>query len=84
MSGHHLLALTSMRSQYIKDKCKIKLYRNYKKFDIDSFNTELSVKLNAIKDVTNSKFRHVFPKALKIYAPVREKILKFNNNNTSV
>ena len=75
MSGHHLLTLTSMRSQYIKSKCKINLYRNYKKCDIDSFNTEFNtrVKLNAIKDVTNPKFHHVFPKVLNTYAPVREK-----------
>ena len=37
ISDHHHLILTSMRSQYIQGKPKIKFYQGYKSFNLDLF-----------------------------------------------
>ena len=42
ISYHHHLALTSMGSQYIQCHPKIKIYRDYKSFNFESFNNELN------------------------------------------
>ena len=47
ISHHHHLVLISMRSQYIQGKPKIKLYRDYKRFNLESFSNGLNELLKA-------------------------------------
>ena len=59
ISDHHHLILTSMRSQYIQGNPKIKLYRNYKSFNFESFNDELYELLKSEKDISYSLFENI-------------------------
>ena len=54
-------------------------YRDYKRFDQKKFETELKLKLNSQTTLSYSTFQAVFLEILNKIAPVKEKILRFNN-----
>ena len=55
-------------------------YRDYKRFEKKKFETELKLKLNSQKNLSYSTFQAVFLEILNKIAPVKVKVLRFNNN----
>ena len=55
-------------------------YRDYKRFDQKKFETELKLKLNSQTNLSYSTFQAVFLEILNKIAPVKVKVLRFNNN----
>ena len=55
-------------------------YRDYKRFDQKKFETELKLKLNSQKNLSYSTFQAMFLEILNKIAPVKVKVLRFNNN----
>ena len=55
-------------------------YRDYKRFDQKKFETELKFKLNSQTNLSYSTFQAVFLEILNKIAPVKVKVLRFNNN----
>ena len=60
ISDYHRQDLTSMRSQYIQSKSKIKFYRDYKSFSYKSFNNELNEPVKSEKYINCSLFENTF------------------------
>ena len=56
-------------------------YRDYKRFDQKKFETELKLKLNSQTNLSYSTFQAVFLEILNKIAPVKVKVLRFNNND---
>ena len=54
--------------------------RNYKRFDQNKFETELKLKLNSQTNLGYSTFQAVLLEILNKIAPVKVKVLRFNNN----
>ena len=55
-------------------------YRDFKRFDQKKFETELKLKLNSQANLSYSTFQAVFLEIFKKIAPVKVKVLRFNNN----
>ena len=55
-------------------------YRDYKRFDLKKFETELKLELNSQTNLSYSTSQAVFLNILKKIAPVKVKVLCFNNN----
>ena len=54
--------------------------RDYKRFDQNKFETELKLKLNSQTNLGYSTFQAVLLEILNKIAPVKVKVLRFNNN----
>ena len=81
ISDHHSLIGTALRCQLVKSKTKTKLYRDYISFDIKLFEEDLDKNLKSNDTVVNfTDFQNTFTTVLHIYAPIKKKILKFNNH----
>ena len=50
ISDHRNLVLTALKKQFRKGSPKMKFYRDYKNFDLEIFNTELSTVLSGIPE----------------------------------
>ena len=72
LSNHHKLITTVLRKTISKG--------NYKRFDKKKFETELKFKLNSQTNLSYSTFQTVFLEILNKIAPVKAKVLRFNNN----
>ena len=79
LSNHHKLAITILRKTLSKSDLKKNFYRDYKRFDQKKFETELKLKLNSQKNLNYSTFQAVFLEILNKIAPVKVKVLRFNN-----
>ena len=55
-------------------------YRDYKRFDQKKFETERKFKLNPQANLSYCTFQAVFLEILNKIAPVKVKVLRFNNN----
>ena len=55
-------------------------YRDYKRFDQKKLETEMKLKLNSQTNLSYSIFQAVFLEILNKIAPVKVKVLCFNNN----
>ena len=55
-------------------------YRDYKRFDQKKFEIELKLRLNSQTNLSYSTFQAVFLEILNETAPVKIKVLRFNNN----
>ena len=80
LSGHHKLITTILRKTIGKDNSKKMFYRDYKRFDQNKFETELKLKLNSQTNLGYSTFQAVLLEILNKIAPVKVKVLRFNNN----
>ena len=81
ISDHHHLVLTSLRLQYIQGNPKTKFYRDYKSFNFESFNNELSKLLKSEKEINYSLFENIFLQVQDAHAPVKKKLTtRFNDN----
>ena len=75
LSDHHKLITTILRKTISKDNSKKKMFcRDYKRFYQKKFETERKFKLNY------STFQAVFLEILNKIAPVKVKVLRFNND----
>ena len=72
LSNHHKLITTVLRKTISKG--------NYKRFDKKKFETELKFKLTSQTNLSYSTFQTVFLEILNKIAPVKAKVLRFNNN----
>ena len=80
LSDHHKLITTILRKTISKGNSKKMFYRDYKRFDQKKFETELKLKLNSQTNLSYSTFQAVFLEILNKIAPVKVKVLRFNNN----
>ena len=48
ISDHHKMISTIMKLHFTRESPKTKYYRDYRKFDIDYFSSELSRQLNSV------------------------------------
>ena len=80
LSDHHKLITTILRKTISKGNSKKMFYRDYKRFDQKKFETELKFKLNSQTNLSYSTFQEVFLEILNKIAPVKVKVLRFNNN----
>ena len=83
ISDHHKMISTIMKLHFTRESPKTKYYRDYRKFDIDYFSSELSRQLNSvfcsIKENVDyeelndfSRFHTVFLNLLNIQAPLKQ------------
>ena len=63
-----------------KGSSKKMFHRDFKRFDQKKFETELKLKLNSQANLSYSTFQAVFLEIFKNIAPVKVKVLRFNNN----
>ena len=77
LSDHHKLITTILRKTISKGNSKKMFYRDYKRFDQKKFETELKLKF---PNLSYSTFQAVFLEILNKIAPVKVKVLRFNNN----
>ena len=80
LSDHHKLITTILRKTISKGNSKKMFYRDYKRFDQKKFETELKLKLNSQTNLSYPTFQAVFLEILNKIAPVKVKVLRFNNN----
>ena len=91
ISDHHKMISTIMKLHFTRESPKIKYYRNYRKFDIDYFSSELSRQLDSTfssfkenEDCEElnefNRFHRVFLNLLNIQALLKNKILRGNNS----
>ena len=75
LSAHHKLILSTMKVHQ-----KEKVYRCYKNFDIANFSNTLKGNLEKVNHNSYESFEIIFLNALNIYAPLKTKMLRFNNS----
>ena len=80
MSDFHKLTTTILRKTISKGNAKKIFYRDYKAFDHSTFETRLQSKLKSETIIDYSQFQSIFLETLDNIAPVKTKILRYNNN----
>ena len=80
MSDFHKLTTTILRKTISKGNAKKIFYRDYKAFDHSTFETRLQSKLKLETIIDYSQFQSIFLETLDNIAPVKTKILRYNNN----
>ena len=80
MSDFHKLTTTILRKTISKGNAKKNCYRDYKVFDHNTFETRLQSKLKSKTILDYSQFQSIFLETLNNIAPVKMKILRYNNN----
>ena len=80
LSDHHKLITAILRKTISKRNSNKMFYRDYKRFYQKKFGTELKLKLNSQTNLNYSIFQAVFLEILNKIAPVKAKVLRFNNN----
>ena len=78
ISDHHSFITTAMRTQLIK--AKMKMCRDYKTFNTDFFKRDLRKSLENYTNYDYSCFQNIFIALLNKHAPIKKKIMRFNNN----
>ena len=72
--------MTALQSQLVKGNAKTKLYWDYNLFDVKLFKEDLYKNLKSNNAVNFSDFQNTFTTVLHKRAPIKKKILRFNNN----
>ena len=80
ISDHHSLTVTALKSLQLKGNAKAKLYRNYSSFNMDQFKENLDNNLKNKSITEYSHFQNIFLEILHKHAPIKKKILRFNDN----
>ena len=91
ISDHHKMISTIIKLYFIRENPKTKYFRDYHKFHIDYFISELSRQLSSVfcsvketvdykKLIDFSRFHTVFQNLLNIQAPLKKKILRGNKS----
>ena len=81
ISDFHALTISIMKIIYTKSNPKIKFYRDYKNFDNDLSKVDLGNSLRNLTILTYTGFEKVFLRTLDCHAPIKEKILRVNENS---
>ena len=77
ISDFHALTLIIMRNKFCKGNPKTKFYKNYKSFDCEMFEWELSYSVQSFQSLDYTRFHDVFLLLSKC-APIKKKILRAN------
>ena len=78
ISDFHALTLTITRNIFCKGNPKTNFYRNFKNFDSEMFESELSYSLQSFQSLDYTRFSNVFLLSLSKYAAIKKKILRAN------
>ena len=79
LSDHHKLILTIMKSGSFKGSSRKNVCKSYKYFDIDLLEIALQEKLIHLEHDAYSAFSSAFRVVLNEHAPLKTKILRYNN-----
>ena len=77
---HHSFMVTALKSQLINGNAKMKLYRDYSFFQMEMFKADLDLNLECTTVFKDSDFQSTFTRVLHNHAPIKKKILRFNNS----
>ena len=80
ISNNHSLTVTALKSVLLKGNAKTKLYWDCDSFIIDHFKEDLDNNLKNNSITEYSHFQNVFLEILHKHAPIKKKILRFNDN----
>ena len=80
LSDQHKLTSTIMKSCIFKGPPKKKIYWSYKKFDHEYFSNALREELETLEVDTYGEFEKKFTNVLNTHAPIKTKMIRFNNN----
>ena len=75
ISDHHKLVSTILKSGCFKGTPMIKIYRSYKKIELENFNRILKDKLKNLTNHSYAEFEKVFLKKLNKHATLKKKVL---------
>ena len=81
LSDHHKLISTLMKSGIVKGPPKKKVYRSYKNFNAVHFESDLKPKIEILEGSTYDEFEKEFINVLDKHAPIKTKMLRFNNSS---
>ena len=82
ISDHHSLIMTAsqLKSQLVKGNAKAKIYRDQNSFDVKLLKEDLDENHKSNNTVNFSDFQNTFITVLHKYAPIKKKIITFNNS----
>ena len=81
LSDNHKLISTISKSGSFKRTPQIKVYRSYKYFNTDNFESILNQKLNNLPSTAYDDFEETFLSLLNKDAPLKKKIVRRNNGS---
>ena len=81
ISDHHSFIVTALKSQLIKGNAKMKLYRDYSSFQMEMFQADLDLNLKCTTGFEYSDFQSTFTRVPHNHAPIKKKLLQFNNSS---
>ena len=81
LSDHHKLISVVMKSGVFRGPPRKKVYRSYKKFDLEHFSIALKSELEKLSDSAYNEFETAFCGVLNKHAPIKVKMLRHNNNS---
>ena len=76
LSNHHKLTSVVMKSGIFRAPHRKKVYRSYKNFDLEYFNTGLKSKLEKLRDSAYNESATVFCSVLNKHAPIKANMLR--------
>ena len=82
ISDFHKMTVTAMRMYFKKQVRRVIHYRDYKRFDTQSFHQDIFANLHE-EDVNINqleKFLNVFKKVFHIHAPIKKRYIKANQD----
>ena len=80
ISDHYNQIVRALESLLLKGNAKTKLYQDRNSFNIDHFKEDLDNNLKNNSITEYSHFQNIFLEILHKHAPIRKKILRFNDN----
>ena len=82
LSDHHKLISVVMKSGVFRGPPRKKVYRSYKKFDLEHFNIALKSELEKLSDSAYNECETTFCGVLNKHVPIKVKMLRHNNNSS--
>ena len=79
LSDFHRMVLTVLKTTFRKNKPREIIYRDYSKFDKESFKKELKESLDEKKTGEYKVFEETFLQLLFLHAPTKKKVIRANN-----
>lgn len=73
--------ISGTTEEFIKNCLKMKLYRDEKNFDIETFKTVLPTVLSVSKKEDHSSFQDTLTSVLHKYVLIKKKVLPYSNDN---
>ena len=80
ISNQHHLVSTMLNKKISKRNTKTLFYRDYKKFEENTFARDLTHELQNIKNLFYSQFEKAFVTAVDNHVPLKKKQLRFNHS----